>query len=89
MKRMHMLITGRVQAVGFRYFVEEHASRLGLKGFVRNTENREVEVVAEGESDALLELHQLCEKGPRHSQVEEVKVVYDEPAGEFYGFEVA
>ena len=48
-ERLHAIIEGRVQGVGFRYFVEEKAAALGVTGWVRNRWNRSVEVVAEGE----------------------------------------
>jgi acylphosphatase len=69
---LHFLIQGRVQGVGFRWFVQREASELGLQGWVRNTENGEVEVLAAGEPADLDELRSSLRKGPRGSRVDRV-----------------
>ena len=69
---LHFLIRGRVQGVGFRWFVHREASELGLKGWVRNTEEGEVEIVAAGEPEDLNELRGSLGKGPRGSRVDKV-----------------
>lgn len=69
---LHFLIRGRVQGVGFRWFVHREASELELKGWVRNTEDGDVEVVASGESSDLDELRASLQKGPRGSRVDRV-----------------
>jgi acylphosphatase len=69
---LHFLIQGRVQGVGFRWFVHREASELELKGWVRNTEDGDVEVVAAGELDDLSELRACLRKGPRGSRVDRV-----------------
>jgi acylphosphatase len=69
---LHFLIKGRVQGVGFRWFVQREAGELNLRGWVRNTENGEVEVVATGESDDLAELRASLHRGPRGSRVDHV-----------------
>lgn len=68
----HYLIKGRVQGVGFRWFVHREASALGLKGWVRNTEDGHVEVVAAGEPEQLVELEVALHKGSRGSRVDTV-----------------
>jgi acylphosphatase len=68
----HYLIQGRVQGVGFRWFVHREAAALGLKGWVRNTEDGHVEVVAAGEPDVLTELSLALHKGSRGSRVDRV-----------------
>jgi acylphosphatase len=67
---LHFLIRGRVQGVGFRWFVHREASELDLRGWVRNTEDGEVEVVAAGELEDLNELRQSLRRGPRGSRVD-------------------
>jgi acylphosphatase len=69
---LHFLIQGRVQGVGFRWFVQREASELALRGWVRNTEDGHVEVVAAGEPDDLAELRTSLHKGPRGSRVDRV-----------------
>jgi len=69
---LHFLIQGRVQGVGFRWFVQREASELELRGWVRNTEDGHVEVVAAGEPDDLNELRSSLRRGPRGSRVDHV-----------------
>src|SRR6202166_3284937 len=67
---IHFLIRGRVQGVGFRWFVHREASELDLRGWVRNTEDGDVEVVASGTPDDLAELRSSLRRGPRGSRVD-------------------
>ncbi len=69
---VHFLIQGRVQGVGFRWFVQREASELNLRGWVRNTEDGDVEVVAAGEAGDLDELRSSLRKGPRGSRVDRI-----------------
>jgi acylphosphatase len=67
---LHFLVQGRVQGVGFRWFVHREASELDLRGWVRNTEEGEVEVVASGTAEDLAELRESLRRGPRGSRVD-------------------
>lgn len=69
---LHFLIQGRVQGVGFRWFVHREARELELRGWVRNTEDGDVEVVATGTAEDLDELRASLRKGPRGSRVDRV-----------------
>jgi acylphosphatase len=69
---VHFLVRGRVQGVGFRWFVHREASELELKGWVRNTEDGEVEVVVAGNHKSLAELRDSLQRGPRGSRVDRV-----------------
>ncbi len=69
---LHFLVQGRVQGVGFRWFVHREASELELRGWVRNTEDGDVEVVAAGEPLDLDELRASLKRGPRGSRVDRV-----------------
>ncbi len=69
---LHFLIKGRVQGVGFRWFVHREAAELGLRGWVRNTTDGHVEVVALGEPRTLEELKLALHKGSRGSRVDRV-----------------
>jgi acylphosphatase len=68
----HFLVKGRVQGVGFRWFVHREAAELGLRGWVRNTDDGDVEVLAAGEPDQLKDLLLALGKGSRGSRVDEV-----------------
>jgi acylphosphatase len=70
-------VAGRVQGVGYRYFVQEKAEELGLCGYVRNLRDGRVEVLAIGSGEKLRRLRQELEKGPIMSRVTEV---IEEPA---------
>jgi len=67
---LHFLVRGRVQGVGFRWFVQREAALLGLRGWVRNTEEGDVEVVAAGEAEELDSLRSALRRGPRGSRVD-------------------
>jgi acylphosphatase len=67
---LHFLVQGRVQGVGFRWFVHREAGELDLRGWVRNTEDGHVEVVASGSPEDLAELRASLRKGPRGSRVD-------------------
>ena len=62
-------VRGRVQGVGFRYFVERAAARLGLTGYAKNLDDGSVEVYAVGAAHTLAELENLLWKGPAYSEV--------------------
>jgi acylphosphatase len=68
----YYLVKGRVQGVGFRWFVHREAAELGLHGWVRNTDSGHVEVVASGEPEILEELKAALRKGSRGSRVDAV-----------------
>ena len=67
---LHFLVKGRVQGVGFRWFVHREACDLDLRGWVRNTEDGDVEVVASGNATDLAELRASLRRGPRGSRVD-------------------
>lgn len=69
---VHYLVKGRVQGVGFRWFVHHEAAELGLRGWVRNTDQGDVEIVAAGDSTDLAELKTALRKGSRGSRVDAV-----------------
>ena len=73
MESIHIEIRGRVQGVGFRWFVVEKAEELGLAGWVRNTSHGSVEIAAAGQRDALERFEAAMKPGPRGARVEEVR----------------
>jgi acylphosphatase len=73
-KSVRLYINGTVQGVFFRVFIKENAEKLNLKGFVRNLEDGQIEVFLEGNVDDVKEMIEICEKGPKHAMIREVKV---------------
>jgi len=68
----YYIVKGRVQGVGFRWFVHREAAELGLRGWVRNSESGHVEVVASGDPELLADLKGALRKGSRGSRVDAV-----------------
>ncbi len=68
----HYLVKGRVQGVGFRWYVHREAAEIGLRGWVKNTDDGHVEVVVAGEPEQIAELKQALHKGSRGSRVDAV-----------------
>ncbi|MFP5234676.1 MAG: acylphosphatase [Acidobacteriota bacterium] len=87
---LHFLIRGRVQGVGFRWFVHREASELDLRGWVRNTEDGDVEVLASGALEDLNELRSSLRRGPRGSRVDQVieHVLADDQAAGLQSFQI-
>jgi len=87
--RAHIWVKGRVQGVGFRAYVEYSARQIsGLTGWVRNVGYDTVEAIAEGERVAVERFIQMMKDGPRGSRVDESKVEWEKPTGEFDRFGV-
>jgi acylphosphatase len=82
------LISGRVQAVGFRYFTEMAAARDGIHGWVANRADGSVEVEAEGEADSLERFERAIRQGPPGARVDHVDVEGTNPNGRDTGFTV-
>lgn len=76
---LHVQVTGRVQGVGFRWFVRVSARRLQLSGWVKNRPDGSVEVAAAGSGDRVIELRKLLARGPDGATVTAV-VDVDETA---------
>ena len=82
------IIKGRVQRVGFRYFVEDAARREGIQGYVRNQHDGSVEVVAEGDAGAMQRFEMAIRRGPAGARVDDVDTLDVEPSSRFAGFRV-
>ena len=87
-RRLVAIVRGDVQGVGFRWFVEREAARLGLEGWVANRADGSVEVVAEGNEDLLRELLLQLWEGPPGSVVSHVDVRYEPARGNIVGFSI-
>ncbi len=91
LKQLHAIVRGRVQMVGFRYFVAEQAQALHLTGWVRNGDGdggATVEVVAEGEDARLRELEAALRRGPSHARVDGVDAGWSGALEGFTDFQV-
>ncbi|MGD8804492.1 MAG: acylphosphatase [Chloroflexota bacterium] len=88
MKRLTARISGRVQGVSFRYYTRREATRLGVRGWVRNEADGSVRVLAEGSQDSLGELLEFLERGSPSARVRHVEVDWSAATGEFDTFEV-
>lgn len=88
MNRVHLIVSGDVQGVGFRAWVVDRAQDLRLVGWVKNREDGAVEVVAERERYKLEILMKECHDGPDVAMVESVNAAWEEGIDEFVGFEV-
>ncbi len=87
-QELHALVHGEVQGVGYRYFVVEKAKALGLRGYVRNERNGDVEVLAQGPRPALERFLAQLRRGPSAAYVTEVETTWDQPTEHFRGFHV-
>ena len=82
MKRLRVIVRGRVQGVFFRDSARRLAARLGVAGWVHNRADGSVEAVFEGDAGAVEELVAFCREGPPGARVEAVDVTVEEPQGE-------
>ncbi len=88
MKKIEAVVKGLVQGVGFRYFVYRAAQRIGVKGIVKNMDNGDVYVFAEGTEKELNNLIDELWKGPRLSKVDDIELKWDEGEPEHSFFEI-
>ncbi len=82
--RARAVLSGRVQGVGFRFFAEEWAERLGVGGYARNLPDGRLEVVAEGPEEAVRDFLEAVRRGPRSAVVTGVELHWEQPLGERY-----
>jgi acylphosphatase len=86
--RLHAYVQGRVQGVGFRYYVRQAAEDNNLNGWVRNLRDGRVEVVAEGTHEDLNQLLMRLRKGPISADVNDVDYEFTDAKGDFKQFRV-
>ena len=82
------VVRGRVQGVGFRWFVEREAHVLGVSGWVRNNADGSVEVLAQGTRDQILGLRSRLRQGPRAARVDDVEESEVGPAAGLTSFRI-
>ena len=86
--RVHVIVEGLVQGVGFRWFAARTAASLGIVGAVRNLYDGTVEVEAEGQRSAVEAFLHTLKVGPRSAHVSNVRIVWIEPQGTERRFEI-
>lgn len=89
LRAMRVYISGVVQGVGFRFFVERHAQGLGLKGYVRNLPDGRVEVYAEGKEENLRKLIPYLRQGPSLARVDDIEIEWLPFSGRYKSFHIA
>ena len=86
--RVRLVVSGRVQGVGFRYAARDAAGEVGVAGWVRNLPDGSVEIVAQGTPSAVAAMTAWAYRGPRHAFVDGVHVEDLEPSEKLSGFEI-
>jgi acylphosphatase len=87
-RRVHVIVTGRVQGVGFRAFTQEQAVKLGVTGYVLNRSDGSVEAVAEGPAGAVSQLLNRLKRGPEPARVDGLRTTDETYRGEFADFAI-
>ncbi len=87
-EELHAYVSGRVQGVGFRYFVVQKAHELALRGYARNDSDGSVEVLAQGPRPVLEHLLLYLRRGPSAAQVRDVRVTWGKVTEPVSGFHV-
>ena len=85
---VNLTISGKVQRVGFRYFVLRHAQELGINGWVSNKPNGDVEAFAQGEKADLERFIAKVKQGPSFSRVDDVNLNWVNEGEQYFGFEI-
>jgi len=86
--RVHVIVSGLVQGIGFRSSVRNEAAMTGVKGYVKNRNDGKVEAVFEGEESNVLNMAEFCRHGPSGASVDDVEVNMEEYTGEFNSFDI-
>ncbi|RKU34057.1 acylphosphatase [Candidatus Poribacteria bacterium] len=84
--QFYVLISGKVQGVGFRNFTQRNATQLGVNGYAKNLANGKVEVVAEADKAQLDALVALLRQGPRYARVDSLEIDERPFTGEYKSF---
>ena len=85
---LNMKITGKVQGVGFRFFVQQQAQKLGINGWVSNKSNGDVETLAQGEKADLEQFIAKVKEGTTFSRVDNVNLEWMNKDEQYFGFEI-
>jgi len=88
LSRVHVFVSGRVQGVAYRYFVERRAAEIPVTGWVRNLRDGRVEIMAEGEKADLEGFLGVLRQGPRMANVDDLDILWEDYRGEFEDFRI-
>jgi len=88
MKGFHIIVSGRVQGVFFRYNTKNKADKLKINGFIKNLPDGRVEIVAKGNEEDIKRFLEWCKKGPVLVNVKDIEFIDDNPEIGFKGFEI-
>ena len=88
LSRVHVFVSGRVQGVAYRYFVERRAADIPVTGWVRNLRDGRVEIMAEGEKADLESFLGFLGQGPRMADVDDLDVLWEDYRGEYENFRI-
>jgi acylphosphatase len=88
LRKIHVLVTGRVQGVGYRAYVQANALQLGIQGWVRNLPTGTVELVAQGPASLIAELEDTLWAGPPLSKVADLHIESSPPDPDLKGFAI-
>ena len=84
----HLIVTGTVQGVGYRWFCLKKAQQLDIAGWARNNRDGSVELCVEGDRDRIEDFIEQLKTGPYSASVSRVDITWQEPSGDFSSFEV-
>jgi acylphosphatase len=82
MKRIRILVEGRLQGSNFRYYTQQQAQKLGLAGFVRHLSDGRIEIDAQGDDESVEQMLTWCSQGPQSGHLKSILFRYDEPGSE-------
>ncbi len=88
MKRVHIIVRGRVQGVFFRATTQEAANRAGVRGWVQNSADGAVEIVAEGDEAQIAEFTSWCRKGPPLAEITDIDFKEEPATGDYTSFRI-
>jgi len=86
--RAHLIISGKVQGVYFRKYIQELSIKNKVSGWVRNLKNGNVECILEGLPSNVEKVIEWCHIGPKNSRVDKIDINYETHTGEFQGFKI-
>jgi len=86
--RVHIVVEGLVQGVGYRWFASRRAQALGLAGYVKNLYNGNVELDVEGDRSLIEDFIKEVKVGPRSAQVTNLRLSWEEPSNTYTHFEI-